>query len=54
MMGNYLGWCGVSIPTGIDANGLPTALLLSAAPGADEQLLSLSLNAETIIREDAR
>jgi aspartyl-tRNA(Asn)/glutamyl-tRNA(Gln) amidotransferase subunit A len=50
MLGNFLGWCGVSFPTGIDAVGLPTALLLSGAPGTDEQLLSLSLTAEAIIR----
>jgi aspartyl-tRNA(Asn)/glutamyl-tRNA(Gln) amidotransferase subunit A len=52
MFGNFLGWCGVSFPTGTDKNGLPTALLLSGAPGADDQLLSLSLTCETIIREN--
>lgn len=51
MLGNFLGWCGVSFPTGTDENGLPTALLLSAAPQTDEQLLSWSLTAEAIIRE---
>jgi len=51
MMGNYLGWCGVSFPNGTDASGLPTAILLSGAPGADEQLLSLSMMAEKIIRD---
>ncbi len=50
MFGNFLGWCGVSFPTGADGEGLPTALLLSGAPGTDEQLLSLSLTAEAIIR----
>jgi aspartyl-tRNA(Asn)/glutamyl-tRNA(Gln) amidotransferase subunit A len=51
MLGNFLGWCGVSFPTGTDENGLPTALLLSGAPQRDEQLLSWSLTAEAIIRE---
>lgn len=51
MMGNYLGWCGVSFPNGTDASGLPTAILLSGAPGTDEQLLSLSMTAEKIIRD---
>jgi aspartyl-tRNA(Asn)/glutamyl-tRNA(Gln) amidotransferase subunit A len=52
MLGNFLGWCGVSFPTGADAAGLATALLLSGAPGTDEQLLSLSLAAEAIIRDE--
>jgi aspartyl-tRNA(Asn)/glutamyl-tRNA(Gln) amidotransferase subunit A len=51
MLGNFLGWCGVSFPTGVDEAGSPTALLLSGAPGADEQLLSLSLSAEAIFRD---
>lgn len=51
MMGNYLGWCGVTIPNGTDEAGMPTAILLSGAPGTDEQLLSLSLTAETVIRD---
>jgi aspartyl-tRNA(Asn)/glutamyl-tRNA(Gln) amidotransferase subunit A len=51
MFGNFLGWCGVSFPTGTDEAGLPTALLLSGAPGTDERLLSLSLTAEAIIRQ---
>jgi aspartyl-tRNA(Asn)/glutamyl-tRNA(Gln) amidotransferase subunit A len=53
MLGNFLGWCGVSFPTGTDRSGLPTALLLSGAPATDEQLLSLSLTAEAIIRDDS-
>jgi aspartyl-tRNA(Asn)/glutamyl-tRNA(Gln) amidotransferase subunit A len=52
-LGNFLGWCGVSFPTGTDSGGLPTALLLSGAPGTDERLLSLSLTAESLIREVA-
>lgn len=52
MLGNFLGWCGVSLPTGTDDVGLPTALLLSGAPGMDEQLLALSLAAEAIIRDE--
>lgn len=48
--GNFLDWCGVSIPTGLDAAGLPTALLLSAGPGQDDALLSWALAAETMVR----
>jgi aspartyl-tRNA(Asn)/glutamyl-tRNA(Gln) amidotransferase subunit A len=50
MLGNFLDWCGISVPSGVDANGLPTALLLSGAPGADDDLLSLGLSAEPVIR----
>lgn len=50
MLGNFLDWCGISVPTGTDDAGLPTALLLSAAPGADDDLLSLGLSAEAVIR----
>jgi aspartyl-tRNA(Asn)/glutamyl-tRNA(Gln) amidotransferase subunit A len=50
MLGNFLDWCGISVPTGTDDAGLPTALLVSAAPGADDDLLSLGLSAEAVIR----
>eukprot|EP01037_Dinobryon_pediforme_P014632 gene14632-14756_t len=52
MMGNYLGWCGVSVPNGTDAAGLPTGFLLSGAPDTDERLLAVSLAAEAVIRPD--
>jgi aspartyl-tRNA(Asn)/glutamyl-tRNA(Gln) amidotransferase subunit A len=50
LLGNFLDWCGISLPTGVDARGLPTALLLSAEPGADDALLSIGLSAEPVIR----
>ena len=53
MLGNFLDWCGISFPTGVDAHGLPTALLLSGNPGGDDDLLSVALAAESIIRGDA-
>jgi aspartyl-tRNA(Asn)/glutamyl-tRNA(Gln) amidotransferase subunit A len=53
MLGNFLGWCGVSFPTGFDEAGLPTALLLSGAPATDDRLLSISLSSEAIIRAPA-
>jgi aspartyl-tRNA(Asn)/glutamyl-tRNA(Gln) amidotransferase subunit A len=52
MVGNFLDWCGVSIPTGLDAAGLPTALLLSGGPGRDDELLSIALAAESVVRGD--
>ena len=50
MMGNYLGWCGISFPNGTDAAGRPTGFLLSGAPDTDQRLLSVALAAEPIIR----
>lgn len=53
MLGNFLDWCGLSVPTGADGGGLPTGLLLSGGPGSDDDLLSLGLSAEHVIRGDA-
>ncbi len=52
MLGNFLDWCGISIPTGVDEIGLPTALLLSGAPAADDELLALGLSMEHVVRGD--
>lgn len=50
MLGNFLDWCGVSIPNGTDAGGMPTGFLLSGAHGRDGQVLAAALGAEPIIR----
>ncbi len=47
-LGNFLDWCGVSLPNGVDAGGMPTALLLSAAGGNDETLLSAAQGCEAV------
>jgi len=49
-LGNFLHWCGVSLPSGADAAGMPTALLLSGPAGRDEALLSLALGCEPLVR----
>jgi len=49
-LGNFLDWCGVAIPCGVDGDGMPTSLLLSAPHGRDAAVLSAALTAETIIR----
>jgi aspartyl-tRNA(Asn)/glutamyl-tRNA(Gln) amidotransferase subunit A len=49
-LGNFLDWCGVSIPNGTDADGMPTGFLLSAPTGQDTDLLSAALRYEEIIR----
>ncbi len=50
MVGNFLDWCGVAIPSGVGAGGMPTSLLLSAAHGRDAAVLSAALSLEPIIR----
>jgi aspartyl-tRNA(Asn)/glutamyl-tRNA(Gln) amidotransferase subunit A len=49
MLGNFLDWCGVAIPSGADADGMPTSILLSATHGRDTAVLSAALAAEPII-----
>ena len=49
-LGNFLDWCGVAIPSGVDAEGMPTSFLLSATHGRDTALLSAALSAEPFIR----
>ncbi|MGZ2486952.1 aspartyl-tRNA(Asn)/glutamyl-tRNA(Gln) amidotransferase subunit A [Rhizobium pisi] len=51
-VGNFLDWCGVSIPCGTGEAGMPVGLLLSATARRDEALLGTALAAEAIIRDD--
>jgi aspartyl-tRNA(Asn)/glutamyl-tRNA(Gln) amidotransferase subunit A len=50
MLGNFLAWCGISLPCGCDEQGLPVGFLLSAAGGADAALLGSALEIEEIVR----
>jgi aspartyl-tRNA(Asn)/glutamyl-tRNA(Gln) amidotransferase subunit A len=50
MLGNFLDWCGVSLPCGFDEQGLPVGFLLSAAGGCDAALLGAALEIEEIVR----
>lgn len=52
-LGNFLDWCGISVPNGLDEAGLPTGFLLSAGPGRDDHLLACSLAAAGLIQGDA-
>jgi aspartyl-tRNA(Asn)/glutamyl-tRNA(Gln) amidotransferase subunit A len=52
MFGNFLDWCGVSVPCGTGEAGMPVGLLLSATARRDEALLGAALAAESIIRGD--
>ena len=49
-LGNFLDWCGLSIPNGVDDDGMPTGLMLNATHGRDTALLSAGLAIETIVR----
>lgn len=49
-LGNFLDWCGLSIPNGQDADGMPTALMVCATHGRDRALLSAGLAIEDRVR----
>jgi aspartyl-tRNA(Asn)/glutamyl-tRNA(Gln) amidotransferase subunit A len=50
LIGNFLDWCGVSIPCGTGDAGMPVGLLLSGLPHTDEHLLGAALAVEDIVR----
>lgn len=49
-IGNFLDWCGLSIPNGADADGMPIALMVCAHHGRDAALLAAGLALEATIR----
>ena len=49
MPGNLLDLCGLSIPAGLDGEGLPIGLQIMAARGTDERLLSAGLAVEQVL-----
>ena len=49
MPGSLLDMPGLTLPSGRDAQGLPTGLLLSAPTGEDARLLRAALSVETVI-----
>ncbi|MBY5391062.1 amidase [Rhizobium leguminosarum] len=50
LLGNFLDWCGVSIPCEAGDAGMPVGFLLSGLARGDERLLSVALVAEPVIR----
>ncbi|AZC74318.1 putative amidase [Pseudomonas chlororaphis subsp. piscium] len=50
MPGSFLDMPGVALPSGHDAQGLPTGLLLSLSQGEDTQLLATALAVEAALR----
>lgn len=51
MLGNILDLCGVAMPSGRDAAGMPTSILVSAPGGEDERLLSAALAVEGVLQQ---
>lgn len=49
LIGNFLDWCGVSLPCGADAEGLPVGLLVSAPKGNDDRLLAMAAAVEGLL-----
>lgn len=47
--GNAMDMPGISMPTGVDADGMPTSVLLSAPSGCDDALLAVACEVETIV-----
>lgn len=53
LIGNFLDWCGVSIPCGRGEADMPVGCLLSGLPNTDRHLLSISLAVESALRDTA-
>jgi aspartyl-tRNA(Asn)/glutamyl-tRNA(Gln) amidotransferase subunit A len=50
--GNIVDLCGIAIPNGRNAAGMPTSLLISAGHGDDERLLSTAVEIERVIQAE--
>jgi aspartyl-tRNA(Asn)/glutamyl-tRNA(Gln) amidotransferase subunit A len=48
-LGNLFRMCGLALPSGTDAQGLPTGVQFLAPAGDDERLLSIGLSVETAL-----
>jgi aspartyl-tRNA(Asn)/glutamyl-tRNA(Gln) amidotransferase subunit A len=51
LIGNFLDWCGVSMPCGRGDADMPVGFLLSAPANCDEALLSAALAIEPVVQE---
>jgi aspartyl-tRNA(Asn)/glutamyl-tRNA(Gln) amidotransferase subunit A len=48
-IGNFLNWCGVSMPCGTGDANMPVGLLMSGIGGTDDDLLGLALEVENTV-----
>lgn len=51
-LGNFLDWCGVALPNGIDENQMPTSILLSMTGGQDGKLLAAAFAIENLLAQN--
>jgi aspartyl-tRNA(Asn)/glutamyl-tRNA(Gln) amidotransferase subunit A len=49
-IGNFLDWCGMSIPNGQDRDGMPTGFMMCAPHGQDCAVLAAGLAIEPLVR----
>jgi aspartyl-tRNA(Asn)/glutamyl-tRNA(Gln) amidotransferase subunit A len=49
-IGNFLDWCGMSIPNGTDNDGMPTGFMMCAPHGQDRAVLAAGLAIEPLVR----
>ena len=49
MLGNFLDWCGISIPCGTGEAGMPVGFLLSGLPGEDDSLMLAARDMQTLL-----
>ena len=54
MPGNMLALCGLTIPAGLDGDGMPVGLQLLAGHGMDERLMAVGLAVEAVIGPASR
>ena len=52
MIGNYFNLPGVTFPSGLDLNGIPTGILISSYSNSDEELLCYSRNLEKVFEKN--
>lgn len=51
-LGNFLDWCGIALPNGIDENQMPTSILLSMTGGQDGKLLAAAFAIENLLAQN--
>lgn len=51
VLGNVLNFCGVALPNGRNADGMPTSLLISAPGGHDDRLIAACFWLERVLRD---
>jgi aspartyl-tRNA(Asn)/glutamyl-tRNA(Gln) amidotransferase subunit A len=49
LVGNFLDWCGVSLPCGTGAAGMPAGLLVSGPRGSDARVLAVASVVEGLL-----